>query len=108
MVTVRENGRQRQMTKLDVGLTKMANRFAAAGDPSFFADLSDLLERPEAQAIVKQRPLDVRSLTPEELTLAAIEQLNRQSRRLFRKEKLTVMRAGSEPAWYHPPISEDS
>lgn len=63
MVTVRENGRERRMSKLDVGITKMINRFAEKGDLRLFCDLNKLLDRPEAETIEIRMPIDFTRLT---------------------------------------------
>src|SRR3954471_16214722 len=41
-ISVREGGRERQMSKAEVGVTKLVNRFAETGDPKFLAALQKL------------------------------------------------------------------
>lgn len=43
-VSVRENGRERRMSKAEIGVTKMVNRFVETGDPKLFMVLAKHLE----------------------------------------------------------------
>jgi hypothetical protein len=43
-VPVREGGRERRMSKGEIGVTKLVNRFAETGDPKLFLLLTRLLE----------------------------------------------------------------
>jgi hypothetical protein len=43
-VPVREGGRERRMSKGEIGVTKLVNRFAETGDPKLFMALVKLLE----------------------------------------------------------------
>lgn len=43
-VPVREGGRERQMTKAEIGVTKLVNRFAETGDPKLYMVLLKQLE----------------------------------------------------------------
>jgi hypothetical protein len=104
MVTVRENGRERQMTKLAAGLTQMANK-VAAGNPKTVRDWMKMQERPEAQTVEVQLPVDVTSLSPGALTQAAFKHMDRQFDRLLGKDEFVPKRrSDGEPAWYDPPV----
>ncbi|MBN9437466.1 DUF5681 domain-containing protein [Bosea sp. (in: a-proteobacteria)] len=41
-VSVRENGRERRMSKAEIGVTKMVNRFVETGDPKLYILLKQL------------------------------------------------------------------
>ena len=41
-VTVREGGREKRMSKAEIGVTKLVNRFAETGDPKLFQALARL------------------------------------------------------------------
>jgi len=43
-VAVREGGRERRMSKGEIGVTKLVNRFAETGDPKLYLALVKLLE----------------------------------------------------------------
>jgi hypothetical protein len=45
-VPVREGGRMRRMSKAEIGVTKLVNRFAETGDPKLYLALVKLLEGP--------------------------------------------------------------
>ena len=51
-VPVREGGRERRMTKAEIGVTKMVNRFAETGDPKLFSMLLKQLESSPGQSEV--------------------------------------------------------
>jgi hypothetical protein len=105
MVTVRKNGRVRRMSKLDVGVTKMINRFADQGDLRLFSDLSKLLNRPEAQTIEIRLPVDVTRLTLEDWANAMDEQWERVIYRTAIRSGLSLGDAAGETDPYepHPP-----
>lgn len=105
-VTVRENGRVRQMRKVDVGLIKMANRFAEKGELQVFKDLMKLFDRPEAQTIEARRPIEFDQLSPDQLSRAAEEHLVRQFSRITNPEGWIPRTLPGEPAWYEPPQPE--
>jgi hypothetical protein len=105
-VTVRENGRVRQMRKVDVGLTKMANRFADKAELPMFKGLMKLLGRPEAQTIEARGPIAFDQLSPDQLSRAAEEHLVRQASRITSPEDWIPRTWPGEPAWYEPPQPE--
>ena len=106
IVTVRENGRVRKMTKLQVGLTKMANRFAEKGELKVFKDLMKLLDRPEAQTVEVRRPVEIDQLSADQLEHVFEEQMARQVSRLISPGAWVPKTSPGEPAWYEPPQSE--
>lgn len=60
-VAVREGSRQKQMSKGEIGITKLVNRFAESGDPKIFQTLMRLVETPSqdpAQTSGDQTPDD--------------------------------------------------
>src|SRR4051794_19766937 len=57
-VSVREGGRERKMSKAEIGVTKLVNRFAEKGDPKLFVVLMRLLEGPAALAGETGSPAD--------------------------------------------------
>ena len=104
MVTVRENGRERRMSKLDVGITKMINRFADQGDLRLFSDLNKLFDRPEAQTIEIRLPVDVTRLTLEDLANAMGEQFERLIYRTDMRNRLSSGDAAVETDPYEPQL----
>ncbi len=105
-VTVRENGRERRMSKLDVGLTKMMNRFAEKGELNLFNDLRKLFDRPEAQTIVIQLPVDVTRLTMKQLLRAFDENWDRvEYRTMLARQEMASADTG-KPASKEPPSSD--
>lgn len=64
-VTIRENGQQRVVTKLEAGLLIMSARYAKA-DLKVFDIVNQLLARPGAQTIERRHSVDFDELTVEE------------------------------------------
>jgi hypothetical protein len=104
MVTVRENGRERRMSKLDVGVTKMINRFADQGDVRLFSDLKKLFDRPEAQTIEIRLPVDLTRLTLEDLANVMEEQFERLTYRTAMRSRLSLGDAAGETDLYEPQL----
>jgi hypothetical protein len=102
-ITIRENGRERQVSKVEVGLIRMANRFAEKGELQVFKDLKKLLDRPDAQTIEVRRRIEIDQLTADQLICAAEEHMDRQLSRLTAPENWTPKTLPGEPAWYEPP-----
>jgi hypothetical protein len=58
-VTVREGGREKRMSKAEIGVTKLVNRFAETGDPKLFQALARLQEAgsaPTGPGTIDQTP----------------------------------------------------
>jgi hypothetical protein len=104
MLTVRENGRERRMSKLDVGITKMVNRFAEQGELRLFSELKKLFDRPEAQTIEIRLPVDVTRLTLEDLANVIDEQMERLMYRTMMQRRLSLGDAAGETDAYEPQL----
>jgi hypothetical protein len=102
MVTVRENGRERRMSKLDVGITKMINRFADQGELRLFSDLKKLFDRPDAQTIEIRLPVDVTCLTLEDLPSVMEQQFERLIYRTAMRSRPSLGDAAGETDPHKP------
>lgn len=107
-ITVRENGRERQVSKVEVGLIRMANRFAEKGELQMFKELKKLLDRPDAQTIEVRRRIEIDQLTADQLSRAAEEHMARQVNRTTDPKNWAPKTLPGEPAWYEPPQLEPS
>src|SRR5262249_18504939 len=104
-VSVRENGRERRMSKLEIGITKMINRFADQGELQLFSHLKKLFDRPEAQTVETRLPIDVTRLTLEDWTNAMDEQLERLNYRTSQM-RLGLGDAVGKTSQHEPPLPD--
>lgn len=67
-VEVRDGDRRRRLSKREIGVMKLVNRFAESGDPKIFMILVDLLHKGDGPEVIElPAPRDVRRWTDDEI-----------------------------------------
>jgi hypothetical protein len=69
-VSVREGGRERRMSKGELGVTKLVNRFAETGDPKLLAALQKLEGGEEPTGVSASSPLQREAHASDDAILA--------------------------------------
>jgi hypothetical protein len=72
-VEVRDGSRMRRLSKGEIGVMKLVNRFAKTGDPKIFMMLVDILHKGGGPEVIElPPPADVRQWTDEEIFEAIV------------------------------------
>jgi hypothetical protein len=72
-VEVRDGSRMRRLSKGEIGVMKLVNRFAETGDPKIFMMLVEILQKRDGPEVIElPPPADVRQWTDEEIFEAIV------------------------------------